>query len=70
MHARRKDLTILNRCREFLEESLQLQLKSGKLQERVTSLVAFTRAAGAKSWQFRRAVLQQLPVSGRRPRTG
>ena len=113
--------TILNRCREFLEESLQLQLNPNpyinhtihgvdflgcrvfpdhvilnrrsrvrfrknmseletsylkgetderELQDRATSLVAFTQAAGAKSWHFRRAVLQQLPVSGRRPRTG
>jgi hypothetical protein len=41
-----------------------------ELQDRATALVAFTQAAGAKSWHFRRAVLQQLPVSGRRPRTG
>lgn len=41
-----------------------------ELQQRATALIAFTQAAGAKSWNFRRAVLQQLPVSGRRPRTG
>jgi hypothetical protein len=41
-----------------------------ELQERGTSLVAFTQAAGVKSWHFRRSVLQRLPVSGRRPRTG
>jgi len=41
-----------------------------ELQQRATSLVAFTRAAGVKSWHFRRSVLQRLPVSGRRPRTG
>jgi len=112
---------ILNRCGDFLEESLQLQFKphpylnrtvhgvdflgchvfpdhvilnrrgrrrfrrrmnqleteymegeinERELQERATSLIAFTRAAGARSWSFRRAVLQQLLVSGRRPRTG
>lgn len=41
-----------------------------ELQERATSLVAFTQSAGAKSWQMRTGVLQRLPVSGRRPRTG
>jgi hypothetical protein len=41
-----------------------------QLQEQATALVAFTRSAGAASWQFRRAVLQRLPVSGYRPRTG
>jgi hypothetical protein len=40
------------------------------LQARATSLIAFTRAGNARSWRFRRRVLQQLPVSGQRPRTG
>jgi hypothetical protein len=45
-------------------------LSSPELQQRVTSLVAFTRAGGAKSWKFRRKVLQRIAVSGHRARTG
>jgi hypothetical protein len=45
-------------------------LDSAALQHRVTSLVAFTRTAGISSWRFRRAVLDSLPVSGHRARTG
>lgn len=41
-----------------------------ELQKRATSLVAFMRAAGARSWHFRQGVLQHLPVSGRRPPAG
>ena len=54
-----------------LEESFLAGLIDERaLQERATSLVAFTQSAGAKCWHFRSAVLQSLPVSGRRPRTG
>ncbi len=49
---------------------LEGRIGERELQERATSLIAFTRAAGAKSWHFRRAVLEQLPVSGRRPPAG
>jgi hypothetical protein len=35
-----------------------------ELQCRSESLTSFTAAGGARSWQFRRQVLQQLPVSG------
>jgi hypothetical protein len=52
------------------EDYLQGRIDELELQERGTSLVAFARAAGVKSWHFRRSVLQRLPVSGRRPRTG
>ena len=41
-----------------------------ELQQRATSLCAFTQAAGAKSWHFRSHVLQRLPVSGHRPPAG
>ena len=41
-----------------------------ELQERATSLCAFTQAAGAKSWHFRSRALQRLPVSGHRPPAG
>jgi len=41
-----------------------------ELQQRGTSLAAFAQAGGVKSWHFRRAVIEQMPVSGRRPRTG
>lgn len=33
-------------------------IDEGTLQERATALIAFTRAAGAASWRFRQAVLQ------------
>jgi retron-type reverse transcriptase len=46
------------------------QVDELELQARSTSLFAFTQAAGARSWHFRCRVLKQLPVSGRRPRTG
>ncbi len=56
-------------------ENLELAYLAGEidalaLQQRATSLVAFAQAAGVKSWHFRRAVIEQMPVSGRRPRTG
>jgi hypothetical protein len=41
------------------------------LQQRASSLVAFTRPPGVSSWRFRRRVLESMPVSGHnRPRTG
>ncbi len=40
------------------------------LQQRASSLIAFTRAGSVKSFRFRQAVVKDLPVSGRRPRTG
>jgi hypothetical protein len=49
---------------------LEGKIDERELQERATALVAFTQAAGAKSWHFRRTVLERCPVSGRRPRTG
>jgi hypothetical protein len=41
------------------------------LQQRASSLVAFTRPRGVSSWRFRRGVLESMPVSGHnRPRSG
>jgi len=36
---------------------------------RATSLVSFSQAGHVKSWHFRQAVLQRMPVSGRWPPT-
>jgi hypothetical protein len=48
---------------------LELEFECGdmeplELQQRLTSLVAFTRAGGTRSWKFRRGVLQRFAVSG------
>jgi len=40
------------------------------LQQRITSIIAFTCAGGTKSWNFRRKLLQRLAVSDHRARTG
>jgi hypothetical protein len=46
-----------------LERAERLGLLSeSNLQQRLTSLTAFARAAGAKSWRFRRGVLQEGAV--------
>jgi len=37
---------------------------SGSAQQRATALVAFTSAAGARSWRWRRRVVQSLRVDG------
>jgi RNA-directed DNA polymerase len=48
-----------------LERAERLGLLSeSNLQQRLASLTAFSRAAGAKSWKFRRAVVQQRLVDG------
>jgi hypothetical protein len=41
------------------------EISTGELQRRATALTAFTRTPGLCSWQWRRAVLSQMPVSGR-----
>ena len=46
------------------------ELEEPALQQRATALVAFTRTPGVFGWAFRQAVLESLPVSGHRPRTG
>jgi RNA-directed DNA polymerase len=46
------------------------ELSEQDLQQRATALVAFTRTQGVSAWLFRRAVLQEQRVSGRRARTG
>jgi hypothetical protein len=71
--------TILNRrSRLRLRRKLQVLEKwyvagiidVGQLQERATAVMAFARTAGVSSWRLRRAVIQQLAVSGQRARTG
>ena len=49
---------------------LQGEIDELELQTRGTALLAFVQAGGVKSWKFRQAVLEQLPVSGRRPAAG
>ena len=46
------------------------EIDEGTLQRRATGLIAFTTAGGTRSWKFRTRVLQHLPVSGQRARTG
>ena len=46
------------------------QIDEPTLQQRASALVAFTRTDGLSSWRFRQGVLESLPVSGHRPRTG
>jgi len=44
------------------------RIDEGELQQRATALVAFTRTAGLCGWRFRRAVLEELAVSGHKAR--
>ncbi len=46
------------------------RLNEAGLQQRATALVAFTRTPGLSASGFRLRVLEYLPVSGHRPRTG
>ena len=67
---RRSRVRFYRRLRQ-LEQAYQAgDLSERVLQQRATALVAFTRTAGIGSWQFRRAVLEKLSVSGQGPRTG
>jgi hypothetical protein len=45
-------------------------INARELQQRGTALVAFARAGGVESWQFRRHVLQRFSESGHKARTG
>lgn len=67
---RRSRIRFRQRLRQLELAYLAGEIDELTLQQRGTSLVAFTQAAGVKSWQFRRAVIEQMPVSGRRPATG
>ncbi len=67
---RRSRRRFTGKLRALETSYLDGQIGEDELQARSTSLVAFTMAAGARSWHFRRAVLEQMPVSGRRPRAG
>lgn len=46
------------------------EIDESTLQQRATALLAFTTAGGTRSWKFRTRVLQRMPVSGHRARTG
>ncbi|MCL4207969.1 MAG: RNA-directed DNA polymerase [Pirellulaceae bacterium] len=67
---RRSRVRFRQRLRQLELAYLAGEIDELTLQQRGTSLVAFTQAAAVKSWQFRRAVIEQMPVSGRRPATG
>lgn len=67
---RRSRVRFSQKMERLEAEYLLGRIDDQELQERATSLVAFTQAAGVRSWHFRRAVLERLPVSGRRPRAG
>jgi hypothetical protein len=76
VYRRHMTLSRRSRCR-FRRKLTRLELdfqagliSAGELQRRAEALQAFTRAAGVKSWQFRRTVIERLPVSGHRARTG
>ena len=54
---------------------LELQRELGiisesEIQQRAEAIVAFTKAGGVKSWQWRNRVLQQCSVDDRKARTG
>jgi hypothetical protein len=67
---RRSRLRFRRKMTRLETEYLEGDIDELELQQRGTSLCAFTMAGGVKSWRFRRSVLQRLPVSGHRPRTG
>lgn len=58
------------RLREAEEAYMQGLITERTLQDRATALLAFTRAGGTKSWQFRTRVLQRSLVSGHGTRPG
>jgi RNA-directed DNA polymerase len=70
-------VTLNRRSRRRFENKLQAlegahaagEMNERELQQRATSLVAFTKTAGVASWQFRRRTLERLPVGGHGPRT-
>ena len=67
---RRSRVRFRRKLRQLEHEHLDGALSERELQQRATSLTAFTQAAGVASWKFRQQVLQQLPVSGHKARTG
>ncbi len=60
----RKQMITLDRARE------SGQLTAREFQQRTEALTAFTTTNGVKSWKFRQRVLNYIPVSGQRARTG
>jgi len=67
---RRSRVRFRRRLVELEEQFRAGHLDELTLQQRATALVAFTKSAGAASWQFRDRVVQQLLVSGQEARTG
>ena len=55
---------------DLASEHSRGELSSVEYQKRLTSLLAFTRAGGVKSWKFRRDMIQLISVSGLWARTG
>lgn len=68
--ARRSRHRFRKRLKELEAEYLGGAIGEPELQQRASALVAFTRIGGARSWRFRRRVLQGSLVSGHRPPTG
>ena len=67
---RRSRVRFRRKLKAMEQAFLAGELDQSSLQQRATALVAFTRTPGLSSWGFRRHVLESLPVSGHRPRTG
>lgn len=74
----RRHVTLNRRSRMHFRRRLQKLetafaqgwISEAELQRRATSVVAYARAAGARSWRFRSRVLENHQVSSQRPRTG
>lgn len=67
---RRSRLRFRRKLGHIERKFLRGEIDELELQQRSTSLLAFTRSGGVWSWQFRRSVVKELEVSGQLPRTG
>jgi hypothetical protein len=67
---RRSRRRFRQKLRRLEDQFLGGALTELQLQQRATAMVAFTQTLGIHSWHFRRQVLQQMPVSGHKARTG
>jgi hypothetical protein len=68
--SRRSRVRFGRKLRAIERQFLAGEIGERELQQRATALLSFTTAGGVTSWQFRRAVLQETPVSGHEARTG
>jgi len=68
--SRRSKRRYARKLRRYEELFLAGRLGERELQRRAEALTAFLRTPGLRTWHYRRVVLQHLPVSGHRPRTG